>query len=103
MLVSVRVGLPPVQLAFGHPAVAPGTVAAAVKVAGLVVNIRFPVLIALAGIAVSDVAGPSSTLFLPGAVLPPPVLHWESADPLTARGKVRSWVPSPASAPVQRN
>ena len=58
MPVSVRVGFTPVQLLFGHPAVAPLTVVAAVRVAGLVVKVRFPFLIALAGIAVSDVAGP---------------------------------------------
>jgi hypothetical protein len=76
MLVSVSTGFTPVQLGLGHPAVAPLTVAAAVKMAGLVVNVRFPFLIALAGMAVSEVAGPSRTLFCPGAVLPPPFWHW---------------------------
>ena len=70
MLVSVRTGFTPVQLGFGQPAVAPLTVGAAIKVAGFVANVRFPFLIALAGIAVSEVAGPSRTLFWPGAVLP---------------------------------
>jgi len=56
MLVSVRTGLIPVQLGFGQPAVAPLTVGAAVNVAGFVANVRFPFLIALAGIAVSDAA-----------------------------------------------
>jgi hypothetical protein len=42
MLVSVSTGLTPVQLLLGHPAVAPPTVGAAVKVAGFVVNVRFP-------------------------------------------------------------
>ena len=63
MSVSVRVGFTPVQFGFGQPAVAPDTVVAAVKVAGLVVNVRFPFLIALAGMAVSEVAGPARTLF----------------------------------------
>jgi hypothetical protein len=49
MLVNVRTGFTPVQLGFGHPAVAPLTVGAAVRVAGLVVKVRFPFLIALAG------------------------------------------------------
>ena len=71
MLVSVSVGLTPVQLLFGQPAAAPETVGAAVRVAGLVVNVRLPFLIALAGIAVSEVAGPANTLFCPGAMLPP--------------------------------
>ena len=66
MLVNVKVGFTPVQLALGHPAVAPLTVAAAVRVAGLVVKVRFPFLIALAGMAVSDVAGAARTLFLAG-------------------------------------
>ena len=76
MSVTVRTGLTPVQLGFGQPAVAPLTVGAAVNVAGLVANTRFPFLIALAGIAVSEVAGPSRTLLWPGAVLPPPFWHW---------------------------
>ena len=76
MLVSVSTGLTPVQLGFGHPAAAPDTVGAVVKVAGLVVNVRLPFLIASAGMAVSDVAGPAKTLFCPGAVLPPPFWHW---------------------------
>src|SRR5215472_664416 len=76
MLVRVRVGFTPVQLGFGHPAVAASTVGAAVSVAGFVVNVRFPFLIALAGIAVSEVAGPSRTLFWPVAVLAPPFWHW---------------------------
>jgi len=76
MLVSVRVGFTPVQLGFGQPAVAPDTVGAAVRVAGFVVNTRFPFLIALAGKDVLEVAGPTSTLFCPGAVLPPPFWHW---------------------------
>jgi hypothetical protein len=76
MLVNVKVGFTPVQLAFGHPAVAPLTVGAAVRVAGLVVKVRFPFLTALAGMAVSDVAGPARTRFWPGAVLPPPFWHW---------------------------
>jgi hypothetical protein len=63
MSVRVSTGFTPVQFGFGHPAVAPDTVGAVVKVAGLVVNVRFPFLIALAGIAVSDVAGPARTLF----------------------------------------
>ena len=63
MLVSVSTGFTPVQLLFGQPATAPDTVGAAVKVAGFVVNVRFPFLIALAGMAVSDVAGPTRTLF----------------------------------------
>src|SRR5262249_35273976 len=75
MSVSVRAGLTPVQLLFGHPAMFPLTVSAAVSVAGFVVNVRFPFLIALAGIAVSEVAGPASTLFCPGAILPPPFWH----------------------------
>jgi hypothetical protein len=76
MLVNVRVGFTPVQLLFGHPATAPDTVGAAVRVAGLVVKVRFPFLIAFAGMAVSDVAGPTRTLFWPGAMLPPPFWHW---------------------------
>ena len=72
MLVSVSTGFTPVQLLFGQPAVAPLTVGAAVKVAGFVVNVRFPFLIALAGIAVSEVADPANTLFCPGTILPPP-------------------------------
>ena len=63
IFVSVRVGFTPDQFGFGQPAVAPDTVGAAVKVAGFVVNVRFPFLIASAGIAVSEVAGPASTLF----------------------------------------
>jgi hypothetical protein len=63
ILVSVRVGFTPVQFGLGQPAVAPETVVAAAKVAGLVVKVRFPFLIALAGIAVSDSAGPVRTLF----------------------------------------
>ena len=63
ILVRVRVGFTPVQFGFGQPAVAPGTVGLALKVAGLVVNVRFPFLIASAGIAVSDSAGPVRTLF----------------------------------------
>jgi hypothetical protein len=85
MLVSVTVGFTPVQLGFGHPATSPLTVGSAVKVAGFVANVRFPFLMASAGIAVSDVAGPSRTLFWPAAVLPPPFWHWYSANPLTAR------------------
>jgi hypothetical protein len=42
MLVTVRTGFTPVQFGFGQPAVAPGTVAGVVKVAGFVVNVRFP-------------------------------------------------------------
>ena len=57
---------------FGHAATSPPTVAAAVSVAGFVVNVRFPFLIALAGIAVSEVADPANTLFCPGTILPPP-------------------------------
>jgi hypothetical protein len=76
MFVNVSVGLTPVQFGFGHPAVVPGTVAAAVKVAGLVVNVRLPFLIALAGMLVLEVAGPTNTLFCPGATLPPPFEHW---------------------------
>jgi hypothetical protein len=76
ILVSVSVGLTPVQLGFGQPATAPDTVGAAVNVAGLVVKVKFPFLIAAAGIAVSEVAGPTSTLFCPGAVLPPLFWHW---------------------------
>ena len=72
MLVTVSTGFTPVQLLFGQPAAAPLTVGAAVKVAGFVVNVRFPFLIALAGIAVSEVAGPANTLFCPGTILPPP-------------------------------
>jgi hypothetical protein len=72
ILVSVRTGFTPVQLGLGHPAVAPLTVGAAVNVAGFVVNVKFPFLIALAGMDVSEVAGPTRTLFWPGAVLPPP-------------------------------
>ena len=63
IFVSVRVGFTPDQFGFGQPAVVPDTVGAAVKVAGFVVNVRFPFLIASAGIAVSEVAGPASTLF----------------------------------------
>jgi hypothetical protein len=76
IVVRVSAGLTPVQLGFGQPATAPDTVSAAVSVAGFVVNIRLPFLMALAGIAVSDVAGPASTLFCPGAMLPPPFWHW---------------------------
>jgi hypothetical protein len=63
MSVSVRVGFTPVQFGFGHPAAAPDTVVGAVNVAGLVVNVRFPFLIALAGKIVLEVAGPIRTLF----------------------------------------
>jgi hypothetical protein len=59
MDVSVSVGFTPVQLGFGQPAAAPLIVGAAVKVAGFVVKVRFPFLIALAGIPVLEVAGPS--------------------------------------------
>ena len=76
MLVSVSVGFTPVQFGFGQPAVAPLTVGAAVRVAGLVVKVRFPFLIALAGMLVSEEAGPSRTLFCPAAVFPPPFWHW---------------------------
>jgi hypothetical protein len=76
MFVSVSVGFTPVQFGLGHPAAVPLTVGAAVKVAGFVVNVKFPFLIALAGTAVSEVAGPSRTLFWPGAVLPPAFWHW---------------------------
>jgi hypothetical protein len=41
MLVTVRTRFTPVQLLFEQPAVAPLTVGAAVKVAGLVVKVRF--------------------------------------------------------------
>jgi hypothetical protein len=75
MLVTVRTGFTPVQFGFGQPAVAPGTVAGVVKVAGFVVTVRFPFLMASAGIAVSELAGPASTLFWPGAVLLPPFWH----------------------------
>jgi hypothetical protein len=63
MSVNVSVGFTPVQFGFGHPATAEETVGDAVKVAGFVVNLRFPFLIALAGTAVSEVAGPARTLF----------------------------------------
>jgi hypothetical protein len=95
MLVNVKVGFTPVQLALGHPAVAPLTVGAAVSVAALV-KVRFPFLIALAGIAVSDVAGAARTLFWPGAVLPPPFWHWLAAtQPLRALGARLAARPSP--------
>jgi hypothetical protein len=61
--VSVRTGFTPIQFGFGQPATAPLTVGEAVSVAGFVVNVRFPFLIASAGMAVSEVAGPASTLF----------------------------------------
>ncbi len=73
MSVSVRVGFTPVQFGFGHPAVAASTVGAAVKVAGFVANVKFPFLIALAGIAVSEVAGPSRTV-LAGRSVAAPIL-----------------------------
>jgi len=73
---TVRTGLTPVQLLFGQPAICADTVDGAVNTAGLVVNIRFPFLIWLAGILVCDVAGPTRTLFCPGAVLPPAFWHW---------------------------
>lgn len=82
MSVSVSVGLTPVQFGFGHPATAALTVGAAVNVAGLVVNVRFPFLIALAGIAVSDVAGPARTLFCPGS---PPFLKCGLLHPVALR------------------
>jgi hypothetical protein len=63
MSVSVSTGFTPDQFGVGQPAVAPDTVGAAVKVAGFVVKVRFPLLIALAGMDVSDVAGPARTLF----------------------------------------
>jgi hypothetical protein len=76
MLLTVSTGLTPVQLGFGHPATAPGTVVGAVNTAGLVVKVKFPFLIWSAGIDVVEVAGPTSTLFCPGAVLPPAFWHW---------------------------
>jgi hypothetical protein len=59
-LVNVSVGFTPVQLGFGHPAAAPLTVGAAVRVAGLVVKVRFPFLIAPAGRAVRETSNPTS-------------------------------------------
>jgi hypothetical protein len=61
--VTVRTGSTPVQFGFGQPAASPDTVAGVVKVAGFVVNVRFPFLIASAGMAVSELAGPAKTLF----------------------------------------
>jgi hypothetical protein len=49
MLVSVSAEFTPVQFGFGQPATVPGTVSGALKVAGLVVNVRFPFLFALIG------------------------------------------------------
>jgi hypothetical protein len=74
--VTVRVGFTPVQFPLGHPASAPDTVGAAVKVFGFVVNVTFPFLICGLGIVVGTVCGPSSTLFCPGAMLPPWFWHW---------------------------
>ena len=71
MVVTVRTGLTPVQLGFGHPATAPDTVAGAVNTAGFVVKVRLPFLIWLAGMDVVEVAGPIRTLFCPGATWPP--------------------------------
>jgi hypothetical protein len=63
MLVTVRVGFIPVQLLFGQPAADPDTVEGAVNVLGVVVNVRFPFLIALLSISVGTVDGPTRTLF----------------------------------------
>ena len=76
MFVVVRLGLTPVQFEFGHPAADPETVAGAESTAGFVVKLTFPFLIWLPGIVVGVVVGPTSTLFCPGAVLPPPFWHW---------------------------
>ena len=76
MLVTVRTGLTPVQLGFGQPASAPVTVAGAVSTAGLVTRVRLPFLIAEESMNVGAVAGPTRTLFWPGAVLPPLFEHW---------------------------
>src|SRR5205814_8348840 len=68
MLVRVRLGFTPVQLAFGQPACAPVTIVGADSVAGFVVKVRFPFLMSPLGIVVGVVAGPTRTLFWPGAI-----------------------------------
>jgi hypothetical protein len=82
MLVTVTTGLTPLQFAFGQPATAALVVSGADSTAGLVVNVVRPFLIALAGMVVVEVAGPTSTLFCPGAIFPPPFWHWYSAKPV---------------------
>jgi hypothetical protein len=76
MSVTVSVGLTPVQLLFGQPAADPLTVDGADRTAGFVVNVTLPFLIAELGIVVGVVVGPVSTLFCPGATLPPAFWHW---------------------------
>src|SRR5919199_5072891 len=100
MLVTVSVGLTPVQLGLGHPASAPDTVDGAVRTAGFVLNVRLPFLMASLGISVGAVTGPTRTLFCPGATLPPWFWHWYTAKPLTVVLISRLSLPSPASVPV---
>lgn len=76
IFVRVSAGFTPDQFGFGQPAVAPDTLASADNAAGLVVNVRFPFLIAPLSMFVGVVLGPTSTLFCPGAVLPRPFWHW---------------------------
>ena len=76
ILVTVSLGLTPVQLPFGQPAAAPETVRGADRTAGFVVNVTLPFLIAELSMWVGVVLGPTSTLFCPGAMLPPPFRHW---------------------------
>jgi hypothetical protein len=81
MLVSVSAGFTPVHLGFGHPAVAPLTVAAAVRVAGLVVKVRFPFLIASAGMAVSEVGRSRQNPVLAGRGVTAAVLALVEREP----------------------
>src|SRR6266496_4487696 len=101
MLVTVTTGLTPLQFAFGQPATAPPTVSGAESTAGFVVNGVRPFLIALAGMDVVEVAGPTRTLFCPGAMFPPPFWHWYRAKPDVLRSRTRSTLPRPASSPEQ--
>ena len=96
MLVSVTVGFTPVQLLLGHPAVAPLTVVAAVRVAGLVVNVRFPFLMSLAGIAVTPVSVTDAGFCPGGWVAPAGFVQIAVGFPVAVSVCVVSKFPSPA-------
>ena len=64
ILVTVSAGLTPVQFGFGQPACWPDTVDGADKTAGLVVKVTVPFLMALPGIVVGAVTGPTNTRVL---------------------------------------
>src|SRR6266487_4038576 len=99
MLVTVTTGLTPLQFALGQPATALLVVSGAESIAGLVVNVVRPFLIALAGMVVVEVAGFTRTLFCSGAMFLPPFWHWYSVKPDVLRLRTRSTLLRPASSP----